>query len=235
MTRHRDWLDLHWLRDTIPSRTRLATILSRERLKDTSLDYAGDGEREHAARHKAAEAMRERVRRRAADFTACERTRTGRLDNAWCLLPAGATALQVARLAFDAAERLRLFRHRQGVLRQWAEQVVPTLPPVSPGVDRSAAGEHRAALQAHGIETLRLWENLKARHDQERHVEATARQGLLRDAAASWRALAIRHEAAAFLAKWAGYLTQAWQTARPGISNDNLPGRTPPRMGPRPL
>ena len=40
MTRHRDHLDLHWSTEAIGSRDRLERIISREALKDTSLDYA---------------------------------------------------------------------------------------------------------------------------------------------------------------------------------------------------
>ena len=43
LTRHRDGVALHWSRDELGSRDGLARTLSRERLKDTSLDY-GEGE-----------------------------------------------------------------------------------------------------------------------------------------------------------------------------------------------
>ncbi|HVZ35893.1 MAG TPA: hypothetical protein VG963_25875, partial [Polyangiaceae bacterium] len=39
LTRHRDRVDLHWSEDQVGSRERLARVLGRERLKDTSLDY----------------------------------------------------------------------------------------------------------------------------------------------------------------------------------------------------
>ena len=39
LTRHRDAVRLHWSADEIGSRDRLAQVLGRERLKDTSLDY----------------------------------------------------------------------------------------------------------------------------------------------------------------------------------------------------
>ena len=40
LTRHRERVDLHWSEDQMGSRSRLARVLSRERLKDTSLDYS---------------------------------------------------------------------------------------------------------------------------------------------------------------------------------------------------
>ena len=43
LTRHRDGVALHWSADELGSREGLARTLSRERLKDTSLDY-GEGE-----------------------------------------------------------------------------------------------------------------------------------------------------------------------------------------------
>src|SRR4029077_5278049 len=39
LTRHRERVDLHWSTDQVGSRARLARVLGRERLKDTSLDY----------------------------------------------------------------------------------------------------------------------------------------------------------------------------------------------------
>ena len=39
LSRHRDRVDLHWSTDQVGSRERLARVLGRERLKDTSLDY----------------------------------------------------------------------------------------------------------------------------------------------------------------------------------------------------
>jgi Ti-type conjugative transfer relaxase TraA len=41
LTRHRDGVALHWSREAMGSREGLTKILSRERAKDTSLDYAG--------------------------------------------------------------------------------------------------------------------------------------------------------------------------------------------------
>ncbi|MBW4091871.1 MAG: Ti-type conjugative transfer relaxase TraA [Proteobacteria bacterium] len=40
LSRHRERVDLHWSADQVGSRERLALVLGRERLKDTSLDYA---------------------------------------------------------------------------------------------------------------------------------------------------------------------------------------------------
>jgi len=39
LSRHRERVDLHWSADQVGSRERLALVLGRERLKDTSLDY----------------------------------------------------------------------------------------------------------------------------------------------------------------------------------------------------
>ena len=39
LSRHRERVDLHWSADEVGSRERLARVLGRERLKDTSLDY----------------------------------------------------------------------------------------------------------------------------------------------------------------------------------------------------
>ncbi|TLU70664.1 Ti-type conjugative transfer relaxase TraA [Lichenicoccus roseus] len=43
LTRHRDAVRLHWSADEIGSRDKLAQVLGRERLKDTSLDYGLGG------------------------------------------------------------------------------------------------------------------------------------------------------------------------------------------------
>ena len=43
LSRHRDRVDLHWSADQVGSRERLARVLGRERLKDTSLDYGVAG------------------------------------------------------------------------------------------------------------------------------------------------------------------------------------------------
>ena len=44
LSRHRERVDLHWSADQVGSRERLARVLGRERLKDTSLDYGLAGE-----------------------------------------------------------------------------------------------------------------------------------------------------------------------------------------------
>jgi Ti-type conjugative transfer relaxase TraA len=44
LSRHRDGVSLHWSRDEMGSQDGLETRLGRERLKDTSLDYAWDGQ-----------------------------------------------------------------------------------------------------------------------------------------------------------------------------------------------
>jgi hypothetical protein len=43
LSRHRERVDLHWSTDQVGSRERLARVLGRERLKDTSLDYGLTG------------------------------------------------------------------------------------------------------------------------------------------------------------------------------------------------
>ena len=51
LSRHRDGVSLHWSRDEMGSRAGLDARLGRERLKDTSLDYApGRTDREHGIR-----------------------------------------------------------------------------------------------------------------------------------------------------------------------------------------
>lgn len=235
MTRHRDRLDLHWSRDVIPDRKRLAAILSRERLKDTSLDYAEDRQREEAARFDAAEAMRERVRRRAAAFAAREETRSGRMENARSLLPGNATALQIARLAFDAAERTRLFRHRQTTLRQWARRVVPPVLAAPVRTVPPTEAERRAAVLAHDAAIVMQHRDMQARHHGERQAESASRRSLQREAATNWQVLALRQLATSYLAKWSGYLGEAWRAACPVTANDNAPGRPPPHRGSRPV
>ena len=75
LSRHRERVDLHWSAEEMGSRERLAHVLGRERLKDTSLDYglaagtragAGPGERpsSEARSAAAAEAMRAYAERR---------------------------------------------------------------------------------------------------------------------------------------------------------------------------
>ena len=75
LSRHRERVDLHWSAEEMGSRERLAHVLGRERLKDTSLDYglaagtragAGPGERPspEARSAAAAEAMRAYAERR---------------------------------------------------------------------------------------------------------------------------------------------------------------------------
>lgn len=230
MTRHRDRLDLHWSKDSISTREKLAAILSRANLKDTSLDYAEDREREHAARREAAESMRERIRRRAAAFARREVTREGRVDNARSLLGSTASGFQIARLASNAVERARLFRHQQTTLRQWAYRVVP--PPTR---DRPPiAADTQAARLDHNAQTVRLSQEMQDRHAGERAAEQMDRRALQRTAAANWRALAVKATAAAFLAKWSGYLTRHWLATHP-TANDNGPSHPPPRTGPGPV
>ncbi len=77
MTRHRDRLDLHWARDTIPTRARLDAILSRLALKDTSLDYTDDQATERQARRAAGAETRESIQARAAAFSQ-RRSHSGR-------------------------------------------------------------------------------------------------------------------------------------------------------------
>ncbi|MCW6512273.1 AAA family ATPase [Lichenifustis flavocetrariae] len=233
MTRHRDRLDLHWSRDSIPDRTRLAAILSRANLKDTSLDYAEDREREHAARHEAAEAMRDRVHRRAAAFAAREKTREGRMANARSILPSSASPFQVARLALDALGRARLFRHRQSILRQWARRILPAPLPAAPAIDRLTPAARRAAIAAHDAETLRLLSEMDARHADQRAACHTGRATLQRQAAANWRCLTSRGSTTASF-NVAGTTAEPRQAGHPVSVNDNVADRAPP-SGPRPL
>ncbi|SHK46485.1 Ti-type conjugative transfer relaxase TraA [Roseomonas rosea] len=50
LTRHREGVQFHWSTEAFASREGLARILSRERAKDTALDYAGPKEEREAAR-----------------------------------------------------------------------------------------------------------------------------------------------------------------------------------------
>jgi Ti-type conjugative transfer relaxase TraA len=58
LSRHRDRVDLHWARDDVGSREGLVAKLSRERLKDTTLDYGPDRGTERDATATAAYARR---------------------------------------------------------------------------------------------------------------------------------------------------------------------------------
>ena len=51
LTRHRDGVALHYAREDFADQTRLARVLSRERAKDTSLDYPDRGDDELARRY----------------------------------------------------------------------------------------------------------------------------------------------------------------------------------------
>ena len=177
--------------------------------------------------------MRERVRRRAAAFARREATREGRVDNARSLLGSTATGFQVARLARDVVERARLFRHQQSTLRSWARRVVPPALPDRPPIVRPTPDERRAALAGHDRQTVNLLREMQARHAAERQAEQADRRALQQEAGANWRRLALKDMAASVLAKWAGYLTGHW-LATHATANDNEPGHTPPRMGPRP-
>ena len=236
MTRHRDRLDLHWSRDTIPSRARLAAILSRTNLKDTSLDYAEDRQHELAGRREAAEAMRERVRRRAAAFARREDTQEGRVDNARSLLGSLASKLLVVKLARDAVERARLFRHQQNTLRSWARRVTPGQDPVRPSMARPSGADRRAVLMAHDRQSVELLSAIEARHLAERQSERDRRHTLQHTAAANWRRLAdqatLAVATAAVIVKWSGYLSRAWLATHPG-ANDNAPAPAPPGLWPR--
>ena len=187
--------------------------------------------REHDARREAADSMRERVRRRAASFTEREATRHGRAANARSLLPGSATGTQIARLAFNAAERARLFRHQQTILRQWAHRVVPPPSSVTPPIARPSPAERQAARLDHDAQTIHLLHEMQDRHAAARGVEQEGRSALQRAAAANWQALTLRTSAGAFLAKWSGYLTRHWLATHPG-SNDNEPAPAPPRSPP---
>lgn len=138
------------------------------------------------------------------------------------------------RLDFDA-EALRGLAKGSRDPAQTHRLLGPVTLPVPAPVIRPTAAERRDAVREHDIEALRLLGQMNARHDSERRTEAATRRELQRDAALNWQALAFRPVAVAFLAKWSAYLAQAWRATHPDTANDNTPGRTPPRMGPRPL
>jgi hypothetical protein len=67
LSRHRERADLHWSVDEMDSRERLARLLGRERLKDTSLDYgvaAGGTARQLEIRLESGDSVRAYAERR---------------------------------------------------------------------------------------------------------------------------------------------------------------------------
>ena len=231
MTRHRDRLDLHWSRESIPTRARLAAILARLAMKDTSFDYAEDRAVDTEARRALADDMQDRLQTRARAFADRETTPSGRLANARALLPADATPLQVAGLAMNPVERTRLFRLRQGRLRQWARRVVPAamiaMQPVLP-----ATASRHVALLDHARSALQQMEAMDARHDAERQKERATRCALQREAGMNWRAETVNARATATFGPDTGYGAAFWRAAAsPARANDNDNDR--PRLAPR--
>ena len=67
LSRHRERVDLHWSADEMGNRERLAGVLGRERLKDTSLDYglaAGGTARQPEIRPESGDSVRAYAERR---------------------------------------------------------------------------------------------------------------------------------------------------------------------------
>jgi Ti-type conjugative transfer relaxase TraA len=116
LSRHRDRVDLHWSADQVGSRERLARVLGRERLKDTSLDYgvAGtkaepeipvesrDSTRAYAERRGLVPESEIVVRERPAEVPGAEPTRPRRGLFAGLKLDADHTAATPARTATPA-------------------------------------------------------------------------------------------------------------------------------------
>lgn len=186
MTRHRDRVDLHWARETIPTRARLDSILSRERSKDTSLDYAAEIEAGEAARQQTIDALQERIQKRAKAFNLREATLPGRFANARALAGKDAGPVDVARLALDGARRSQKFRQQQATLKglvqhhgKAGEQHIPGEKPVQPQL--------KEALIAFDRETERLVESMRSKHDVQRRSETVDRKALQAQAARTWR------------------------------------------------
>ncbi|MDX7951801.1 AAA family ATPase [Lichenihabitans sp. Uapishka_5] len=191
MTRHRERLDLHWSRQSIPTRQRLTAILSRLSMKDTSLDYADERVAEAEARQDVFDETQVRIRARVQIFADREATAAGRMANARALLPADATTRDLARLALNTVERARLFGLRQGRLHQWARGIVPAACiAVAQPIRTTRTAIHAARLE-HSHAVMEQLQVIEARHAAARRQEQAARRALQREAAENWHRLAV--------------------------------------------
>jgi hypothetical protein len=184
MTRHRDRLDVHWSKEAFASRQALDRILSRQRLKDTSLDYAAA---ECAASHQAAADARARIERRADNFVKREATQRGRMANARSLAGANASFGDIARLALSGRGRALLFRKQQNALRRWSRSLalrvhLAASQPSPPATVRADA------LRAHVAQFAPQLVVMRERHDAESAAERNARRELQALAARNWAA-----------------------------------------------
>jgi Ti-type conjugative transfer relaxase TraA len=182
MSRHRDRLDVHWSTEAIGSRERLERIVSRESLKDTSLDYAQDKALTAHARRDADDDLRTRIDARAARFAVREKTADGQLANARSLAGKGATPAYVARLTFDAAARSRLFRQLQAALQARLAVALAAGARMKLAWER-AARDPRTDLIEFDAETARLAATMRQRHTVEIGNERGVRRRLQTKAA----------------------------------------------------
>lgn len=225
MTRHRQRLDLHWSRESIPTRQRLTAILSRLSMKDTSFDYASTPAAQNEARREAADDTHARIRARSQTFADREKTATGRVMNARALLAANASASDLARLALNAVDRRLLFRLRQNRLRQWTREILPSVAVVRPIHPTRTASD---ALLDHSHATLQDWQDMETRHAAERCQEQVDRKALQREAAANWRAHSLTVRATArFAFGCRGVVAFRAAAAFPRANDNPLPSPAP--------
>ena len=186
MSRHRDRMDLHWSIEAIGTRERLECVLSREALKDTSLDYVRNAPLTAQARAEADGDLRARIEARAARFAVREKTAGGRLANARALAGQEATPAQVARLALDAASRLRLFRQLQATLQ--TRLAIACAAGVHAKLAwRRVAGDLRTELVAFDAETATMAGVMRHRHAAQMAEDRSARRRLQSEATANWQ------------------------------------------------
>jgi hypothetical protein len=192
MTRHRDRLDLHWSREAFPTRQALERILSRQALKDTSLDYVTA---ERAASHQAADDARARIERRADNFANREATQRGRMANARSLAGANASFGDIARLGLSGRARTLLFRRQQRALTRWSRTLALRvhLAASQPSPPATARAD---ALRSHVAQFAPQLVAMRERHDAESAAERNARRELQALAAHNWAAERERMKAA---------------------------------------
>jgi Ti-type conjugative transfer relaxase TraA len=149
LTRHRESVELHWSAEAMGSREGLARALSRERAKDTTLDYAGPGREgsDDGARHAAAFAERRGLHPLApVSEIVVERPERGPEPEASV---AAGTARDVPRRGRFAGLRLGA---GQGAPRPILEQAPePTPEPASASRPEAALAETRGERLTRGL------------------------------------------------------------------------------------
>ena len=170
LTRHREQVALHWSARELGSREGLVRVLGRERLKDTSLDYApiGTGAEREIRAESAVDPLRAYAERRGLVPP------DGRVPESEIVLRARAEAARQTEAVRRAAERAELPRPRRGMF-------AGLKLPVRPAAEAGAAPERQRQAEAERAEPARqgVFAGLKL---PAASIERTAPQAVLPEA-----------------------------------------------------